>query len=130
MWSSQRPLAWFDGRRRPVADLAVFLGDVGEHPVDAELWALGEGSLAQRAGVDGAGRPVAPDAALAEVVPAGRGDRLAEQVQTDGAGQLLLRQHIRTQLSHTDPYCNSHSRLHGEQEHTNTQVRGAEPSPG
>ncbi len=67
-------------------------GDLGQHAVDAELWLSGEGFLAHGAQELLAVIPVALQTGLTESVAAGSGDGLDEDLQTDGAGELLLRQ--------------------------------------
>lgn len=79
---------------RAVASFFEFLSDMGEDSVDVDLRPLGELMLAERAGAGGAGGPVASDATLAEVVSKGCRHWVVEQVQADGAGQLLLRKHL------------------------------------
>lgn len=115
-----------------VASLFELVGDEGEDFVDAELRTLGELVLAQGTGADGAGRPIAPDARLgrdrgtgegdgtggqvrsgvggvrqpylAEVVSTRRGHGFVKQVQTDGAGELLLGEQVRGPgLRHASP---------------------------
>ncbi len=67
-------------------------GDLGQHAVDAELWFSGEGFLAHGAYELLAVIPEALQTGLTESMAAGSGDGLDEDLQTDGAGELLLRQ--------------------------------------
>lgn len=66
--------------------------DLGQHAVDTELWFSGEGFLAHGTQELLAVIPEALQAGLTESVAAGSGDGLDEDLQTDGAGELLLRQ--------------------------------------
>lgn len=66
--------------------------DLGQHAVDTELWFSGEGFLAHGTQELLAVIPEALQTGLTESVAAGSGDGLDEDLQTDGAGELLLRQ--------------------------------------
>lgn len=96
-------LARFDGWRPSIACLLVLLRDVSEYTVDAELRPPIKVPLTQRTRALSARGPVTTDAALAEVVTARRGHGLTEQVQTDGACQLLLSEELRSLFSHHAP---------------------------
>lgn len=82
--------------------LLELLGDFLQGPVDVELRSPAEGLLAQRTVVRPGGPastcaasfsvPVGADAALAVAVAAWRWDRVVEQIQADGARELVLRQ--------------------------------------
>lgn len=78
-------------------------GDLGQHTVDAELWLSGEGFLAHGAQELLAVIPKALQTGLTESVAAGSGDGLDEDLQTDGAGELLLRQDLPRRLRTCQP---------------------------
>lgn len=83
---------------QPLELLCYFL----QGSVDVELWSLTEGLLAERTLVDLSpptsstpsppSIPVGGDAGLAETVATWCGDWVVEDVQTDGAGELVFRQ--------------------------------------
>lgn len=67
-------------------------GYFSQDPVDAHLWFSGVALLAHGAQELLAVVPVARQAGLAEAVTAGRRYRLHKYFQTDGAGELVLRE--------------------------------------
>ena len=75
----------------PNPDLLELLRDLPQDGVDADIRPLVERLLTHGTLVQGAGLPVSQDAALAEVVSAGDGHGVGEDVETDGAVHLLFR---------------------------------------
>lgn len=76
-------------RNRQALELGAYFG---QNPVDAHLRSPVVGLLAHGAQELLAVVPVALKAGLAEAVAAGCGDGLQEHLQTDGAGELVLRE--------------------------------------
>ncbi len=72
-------------------DLLELLCDFPQDRVDAYIRPFVERLLTHRTLVQRAGFPVSQDAALAEVVSAGDGHGVGEDVETDGAVHLLFR---------------------------------------
>lgn len=77
---------------RGISHALELLCDLLEGVIDVELWALAEALLAQR--TDAGLAPVVPvrrDAGQAEAVATWCGYGVGEDVQANGAGELLLR---------------------------------------
>lgn len=72
--------------------LLELLCNLPQHRVHADVGPFVEGLLAHGTLIQMAGFPVSQDTGLAEVVPAGDGHGVGEDVQTDGAVNLLFRQ--------------------------------------